>query len=84
MSLESSTSTKKGRLVYVEPNNIVDDTQNSNKYWDVEDLNYSVDLTVIRGSRDGCGIKNIVTQNKIEDTIVDIKKSSPWTTCMNG
>lgn len=81
--MSSESSTKKGRLVYVEPNNIVDNRPNSNTYWDVEDLNYSVDLTVIRGSRDGCGIKNIVTQNKI-DTIVGIKKSSPWTTFMNG
>lgn len=80
--MSSESSTKKGRLVYVEPNNIVDNRPNSNTYWDVEDLNYSVDLTVIRGSRDGCGIKNIVS--KEIDTTVEVKNSSSWTTFMNG
>lgn len=77
----SNASVQKGRLVYVEPNNIIDNTSGSNLYWDVEDLNYSVDLTVIRGNRDDCaqnGIGRIIKREKINNTSVQ------WSSFMSG
>lgn len=80
----AKTIQQKGRIVYVEPNNLADTqygiqiNNGNNLTWKPEDLTYSVDLQVIIPNRDTCG------DAKDDNVVFNITGPSFYTSFMSG
>jgi hypothetical protein len=69
---------EKGRLVYIEPNDIVKDhvklynSSHKNFTWNPEDLNLYVDLQVVCPSRNDCGTEPEVKNGRYSNTYISL------------
>ena len=73
---------QKGRLVYIEPNDIVKDhiklfdSSHKNFTWNPEDLNLYVDLQVVCPSRDDCGEEPTISNGTYSNTYISLMEGT--------